>query len=382
LTRHFRNPGDCTVSQQERIQGIKVAVGEKRSNSEIPLFAVIYARTSSPNQKYNYSIKEQVNQCWKYCHERGWIVRYVFVDECQSGRNVDRSKFQLMLQKAKTGKISAIVFWKLDRFCRSLVDLVNVEKTLQRWEVGLCSVTEFIDTTTPIGRFNFRNLASFAELEREIIGERARLGLYALAREHKWPNPHPPLGYDKAQDGRLVVNKKETELVQRIFKRYLQKKSMAQVAFDFNNEGIRTKRGKEWNARAVRDILTNEIYLGKYNVAGVNHHVEEYRIIDKGLFNKVSQRRLRYKMGNAKRPPMPETRKTKKIDKVFNEFLKLLNSHEENVDESSGCKRRVIKNEKKLFRLLNEGWSLMKIVGDMFVIEKNERISHEVVTAD
>ncbi len=178
-----------------------------------PVFAAIYARTSCPNQRFNYSIKEQVNRCWKYCDDRGWVARHVFVDEGESGGTTDRPRFQLMLEKAKSGKFNAIVFWKLDRFCRSLVDLVNIERMLRGWSVGLCSVTEYLDTTTSVGRFNYRNLASVAELEREMIGERARIGLYALAREHKWPNPHPPLGYDKGDDGMLKVNKKEAKLV-------------------------------------------------------------------------------------------------------------------------------------------------------------------------
>lgn len=252
----------------------------------------------------------------------------MFVDECQSGRNVDRSKFQLMLQKAKTGKIKAIVFWKLDRFCRSLVDLVNVEKTLQRWEVGLCSVTEFIDTTTPIGRFNFRNLASFAELESEIIGERARLGLYALAREHKWPNPHPPLGYDKGKDGRLIINESEAKLVRTIFKMYSYEKSMPQVAFKLNKRGILTKKSKKWNARAVRDILTNGLYIGKYKVAGFEDNVGEYKIVDYDLFKKANETMLRYKKGRSKRPPMPKDRRTAKIDKIFSKYLELLREME------------------------------------------------------
>jgi len=341
---------------------------EKKSTETT--FAAIYARTSSPNQRFNYSIREQVNRCWKYCEDRDWIVRYVFVDEGESGGTVERPKFQLMLEKAKNGRLSVIVFWKLDRFCRSLVDLVNIEKILRGWKVGLCSITEYIDTTTSIGRFNFRSLASVAELERELIGERARFGLHALAKEHKWPNPHPPLGYDKHSDGRLKANEQEVKLVRRIFEMYLKEKSMPQVSFDLNNEGIRTKRGKEWNARAIRDILTNEIYVGKYNVAGVNDYVEEYRIIDEDFLERANMMRLRYKMGGAKRHSMPKTRKTEKIDRVFNEFLKLLKSQGEGLDKDVGHKVKTIRNERELFRLLQEGWSLMEFVDNLFVIGK------------
>ena len=293
-------------------------------NSHRLIYSAIYARTSSPNQRFNYSIQEQVDRCWRFCEERGWIVKYVFIDECESGGTVERPKFQQMLEKAKEGRFNVIVFWKLDRFCRSLVDLVNIERKLRGWGVSLCSVTEFIDTTTPVGRFNFRNLASVAEFERELIGERARIGLYALAKEHKWPNPHPPLGYNKDEKGRLVVDGKEAKLVKRIFKMYLHLKSMPQVAFELNKEGIETKKGKRWNARAVRDILTNEIYTGRYKVAGFEDCVDEYRIIDDELFKKVNQVRLRYRAGGAKRPPMPNDRRTMKIEKIFSRYLQFL----------------------------------------------------------
>jgi len=300
-------------------------------NVERPICAAIYARTSSPNQKNNSSIEEQVNECWEYCNDRGWVVRYIFVDECQSAKTVERHRFKLMLEKAKAGEFSVITFWKLDRFCRSLADLVNVERGLRQWGVQLCSVTEFIDTTTSVGRFNYRNLASVAELESELIGERARLGLYALARKHKWPNPHPPLGYDKDEDGRLIVNQREAELVLNMFKMYTREKSMPQVAFWLNREGIPTKKGGKWNARAVRDVLTNPICVGNYRVAGVETHVKEYEIVNDSLFAKVKETMLRYKIGVARRAPMPRDRKIMKIERIYSSYMEFLQALDDEV---------------------------------------------------
>jgi site-specific DNA recombinase len=288
------------------------------------IFAAIYARTSSPNQRFNYSIKEQVSSCWKHCDQRGWIVRHVFIDEGESGGTTQRPKFQKMLENAHAGRFDVIVFWKLDRFCRSLVDLVNIERALRELNVGLCSVTEYIDTTTSVGRFNFRSIASVAELERELIGERARLGLYALAKEHKWPNPHPPIGYERSSDGKLKVKEDEAQFVRRIFEMYLQEKSMPQVAFQLNRDGILTKKGKKWNAATVRDVLTDGIYIGVYNVAGIRDHVEEYRILEDGLFIMVNNIRIRYGRKGDRRPPMPRDRKKAKIEKVFGKFFDLL----------------------------------------------------------
>lgn len=289
--------------------------------------ASIYARTSSPNQRDNYSIDEQINQCQKYCGQRGWPIKYVFVDESQSGKSIhNRPKFQLMMQKAKSQEFSVIVVWKLDRFARSLVDLVNVEKVLRGYGVELCSVTEFVDTTSSVGRFNYRSLASVAELERELIGERARLGLYALARENKWPNAHPPLGYDKSPDGRLSIKASEAKLVNKIFRRYLKEKSMPAVAFWLNSVGATTKTGVNgaWSVRTVKNILGNKIYLGQYQVAGHAEQIDALKIVPEGIFYRASQVMQRYWTGNAKRPPMSFDRKQVKLDKVLRKYQEFL----------------------------------------------------------
>jgi site-specific DNA recombinase len=296
-------------------------------DGEGSVFAAIYARTS-PNNRSNYSIDEQINQCWEYCEKRGWTVRYVFVDQDQSGGTVERARFQHMLEKAEAEEFAVIVFWKLDRFCRSLVDLVNIERTLRQRGVQLCSVTEFIDTTTSVGRFNYRNLASVAELERELIGERARLGLYALAREGRWPNPHPPFGYIKDNDGRLIINEDEAEVVRRIFKVYVAEKSMPQVAFELNKEHIPARKGRLWNAQAVREVLTNPIYAGRYSVAGVENKIERCQIVTEQALVKANETMLRYRTGKAERPPMPQERRIEKIATLHGQYQEFVQTFE------------------------------------------------------
>jgi site-specific DNA recombinase len=283
----------------------------------------IYARTSSPNQRYNYSIDEQVSKCWDYCQTRGWTVRRVFVDECQGGGSIERANLQQMLARAEEGELDVIVFWKLDRFARSLGDLVSIEKSLRQRGVGLCSTTEFIDTTNSVGRFNYRNLASVAELEREIIGERARLGLYGLARQGRWPNHHPPLGYVVGMDGKLVVDQSEAKVVARIFSAYILEKSMPQLAFDLNKDGVKTKSGGRWNSRAIRDVLSNHIYIGRYSVAGFVQQIDEYRIVDDEVFEEAGKTMSRYEEG-ANRPPMPVERKLAKLDALIQSYKQFL----------------------------------------------------------
>lgn len=85
--------------------------------------AAIYARTSGSKPGYDYSISEQVPRCWDRCQQQDWEVVFVFTDEAKTETNTDRSGFQDMLEKAESGCFDVVVFWKLDRFCRSLADL-------------------------------------------------------------------------------------------------------------------------------------------------------------------------------------------------------------------------------------------------------------------
>jgi len=157
-----------------------------------------------------------------------------------------------LMKKAQDGEFNVIIFWKLDRFCRSLLDVVNVEKKLREWGVNMCSLTENIDTTTSSGRFVFRTIASAAQWEREMISERTAMGLKALAKQHKWPNKSTPLGYKRDSNGYLKIIKNEAKLVQEIFHKYIKMKSMPQLAFLLNKRGIKTKRGKKWSAAAIQ----------------------------------------------------------------------------------------------------------------------------------
>jgi len=299
------------------------------SDSDDTLTAAIYARVSSPNQAYGYSLGGQESLCRERCRAMGWELRYIFKEAVTAG-NTARPKFQKMIEKAMAGAFDVVVFWKLDRFCRSLVDLVNTERRLKDCGVALHSVTEAIDTTTAVGRFNFRNLASAAELEREVIQERAKLGMNALAKAHRWPNPTPPLGYTIGDDGQLKIDREEAKLVVRIFEMYVELRSMPQIEYRLNEEGVTTKRGNPWSTATVKKVLDNEIYAGLYRVAGVEDYISEYQIVGDELYQKVRKLRARFKKRR-----MPRKRKRAILDEVFGEYL----SH---LGKEAGKQARVI----------------------------------------
>lgn len=295
------------------------------ANPQTDTLSAIYARTSSPNQQFGYSIDEQVRQCIERCELMGWETVYLFKDEAESGKDTDRPLFQQMMRAAKNRCFDVVVFWKLDRFSRSLLHVVELEAELREYDVALHSVTEQIDTTTSAGRFNFRNIASAAEFERDMISERTQMGLKALALEKRWPNDRPPVGYRKNVEGRLDIDSEEAELIREIYSRYLHLKSMPQLAHELNDSNRTTEIIREWTPRAVRDVLTNELYTGLYSVADVSKHVPEYQIVPKKQFEQVTKVRHRFKStSDSRRSPMPQSRKESLVDSVINEYRSYL----------------------------------------------------------
>ena len=279
--------------------------------------AAIYVRTSETKPDHHYSIDEQIRRCWKRCDKHGWEVVFVFTDEGQTGRNTERSGFQDMIEKATQGCFDIVVFWKLDRFARSVVDLVNTEQKLSENDVALQSVTEHIDTSSPVGRFTFRNLASAAELESDLTSERVQMGMHAMARKHRWPNASPPLGYELTDDQTLSILDDEGELVRRIFNDYLDKRSMPQVAHDLNTDGLTTKRDEEWDRWGVRKLLANELYRGQYQLGDYEEYVEAYRIVSDELFEAVTETRYRFKHEQGS---VSTDRKQDTVEKILGEF--------------------------------------------------------------
>jgi len=285
------------------------------------LDAAIYARTSSASQRFGYSLDEQVRRCWEQCQQLNWDVTHVFRDEAQSGSDIDRPMFQKLLTEAEAEMFDVAVFWKLDRFSRSLIHAVELERDFRDWGVALYSITEQIDTTTPTGRFNFRNISSASEFERDLIKQRSRMEMKALAMENKWPNDRPPLGYRKQENEKLEIIPNEADLVRKIFRRYLELKSMPELANELNDDCESTKTGADWTAQKVSAILRNRLYIGEYSVADVEEHVEEYQIITQSLFDTISDVRMRFRRsGNTDIDQMSESRKDERITKVLDQY--------------------------------------------------------------
>ena len=146
--------------------------------AKTPFRAGLYARVSTQDQQ---TIPMQTRALREYATRRGWRIA-LQVKEIGSGAS-QRQKREELLEAARRREIDVVLVWRLDRWGRSVTDLLATLQELEHLGVGFVSLTEALDLTTPTGRAMAGLLAVFAEFEREILRERVRAGL-AHARQN------------------------------------------------------------------------------------------------------------------------------------------------------------------------------------------------------
>jgi len=141
----------------------------------------IYARCSTLDQH----VDNQLLELRRYISAREWEVFAEYVDEGVSGVKESRPRLDAMLKDAKRRRFAAVVVHKLDRLGRSLKHLIFLMEELQALGVGLVSLGESIDTTTPAGRLQIHVLSAVAQFERDRLRERVVAGLARVRAEGK-----------------------------------------------------------------------------------------------------------------------------------------------------------------------------------------------------
>src|SRR6202041_1087315 len=196
-----------------------------------PQRCAIYTRKSTEHNldlEFN-SLDAQREACEAYiksqAHEGWWLLPEHYDDDGLSGASLDRPALQLLLAQVKQGRVDVIVVYKVDRLTRSLTDFAKLVEAFDVHEVSFVSVTQSFNTTSSMGRLTLNVLLSFAQFEREVIGERVRDKIAASKRKGIWVGGPVPLGY-RCIDKKLVVVPEEAEVVRTIFTRYLELGSM------------------------------------------------------------------------------------------------------------------------------------------------------------
>lgn len=228
--------------------------------------AVGYIRVSSDEQAANgFGLVTQEQAIRAFAESQGYELVEVIADPGVSGatRPAEREGFGRVVEMAEAGAFSVLLVWKFDRLARQLVYAVTAANDLSdRLGVQLRSVTEPIDTATPMGRTVFAILAGMAEQERAVITERTFLGRREKATRGGFAGGAAPLGYERDRQGGLVVDEEQAETVRRIFGRKAEGATLVAIAGELNAEGVRTKRGGKWWPATVRYVLDNPKYRG------------------------------------------------------------------------------------------------------------------------
>jgi len=262
----------------------------------------IYTRKSSEeglDQEFN-SLQAQREACEAFIHSQrheGWLcLRAVYDDGGFSGATMDRPALQRLLADIAAGRVDTIVVYKIDRLTRSLADFAKIVEILDTKAASFVSVTQQFNTTTSMGRLTLNVLLSFAQFEREVIGERIRDKITASKRKGMWMGGVPPLGY-RVQDRKLVIIDSEAEIVRSIFRRYAELGSVRLLKEELDAGGVKSRswtsasgrpRGDKPFARgALYLMLQNRVYRGEIVHKGQSHPGEHMPIIDQPLWDAV-----------------------------------------------------------------------------------------------
>jgi site-specific DNA recombinase len=256
------------------------------------LRCAVYTRKSSEEgleQEFN-SLDAQREACEAYVASQraeGWLLlgdRYD--DGGFSGGTLERPALKRLMADIEAHRIDIVVVYKIDRLSRSLMDFARLVEVFDRNGVTFVSVTQSFNTTTSMGRLTLNILLSFAQFEREVIGERIRDKFAASRKKGMWMGGYVPMGY-AVKDRKLVINETEASLVRSIFKRFARLRSGTRLVQQLASEKVRNRYGKPIDKGALYKLLNNRVYIGEAVHKGTAYPGEHQAIIERTLWDKV-----------------------------------------------------------------------------------------------
>ena len=262
----------------------------------------VYTRKSTEHNldlEFN-SLDAQREACEAYIksqlHE-GWVlVPDRYDDGGISGGSLDRPDLQRLLADIRAGRVDIVVVYKVDRLTRSLTDFAKLVELFDAHKVSFVSITQAFNTTTSMGRLTLNVLLSFAQFEREVIGERVRDKIAASKAKGLWMGGNVPLGY-VSQAKKLVILPEEAETVRLIYRRYLELGSIGLLLEDLRRKGIKTKRrvgadgrvygGGDFGTGSLTHLLKNRLFIAEITHRDLVHAADHQPLLDRDLFEAV-----------------------------------------------------------------------------------------------
>ncbi|GLB30059.1 serine recombinase [Lacrimispora amygdalina] len=235
----------------------------------------IYSRKSVYTGK-GESVENQIEMCKEYIatklSQANNAEITVYEDEGFSAKNTDRPQFQQMLRDIKLNKPEYVVCYRLDRISRNVSDFSSLIEDLNNHNISFICIKEEFDTSKPMGKAMMYIASVFAQLERETIAERVRDNMLMLARTGRWLGGTTPTGFtsEKIQeiviDGKIKTacklkdNPEELKIVDCIFEKFLELRSVSGVSKYLIKQGIQSRTGKIFSLLGIKEILQNPVY--------------------------------------------------------------------------------------------------------------------------
>lgn len=251
----------------------------------------LYLRVSTDAQyEEGYSIEAQMKKLEKWCELHDIRAYEFYVDGGYSGSNLKRPEMERMLSDIEAGHVRAVVVYKLDRISRSQRDTIYLlEDVFEPNHTGFISLNENFDTTTPYGKAMIGILSVFAQLERENIRERTRMGMQERLNKGMWRGTKPPFGYNYDADKGILVPNQDADTVREIYRLYLEGMSTYRLAKMFGIAGD----------RQVAMMLERSTYTGMISHKGELLQGLHEPIIDRQLWEQVQAERKRRSVSTA-----------------------------------------------------------------------------------
>src|SRR5580692_11594753 len=275
-----------------------------QTTSAARLRCAIYTRKSTEEgleQEFNSldAQREAAEAFIQSQRREGWIVLPELYDDGGfTGANMDRPALARLLHAVEAGDLDCVVVYKVDRLSRSLLDLTRMLSVFEKNNVSFVAVTQQFNTSTSLGRLPLNILLSFAQFERELIGERTRDKMSSARKKGKWVGGCPVLGYDvDTGGGRLVVNEPEAERVRAVFALFEKLGSALTTLAEIERRNWRLKSwtrksglfraGGPFALNSLRRLLTNIIYTGAIRHRGQSYPGEHAAILVPGAWERV-----------------------------------------------------------------------------------------------
>jgi site-specific DNA recombinase len=256
------------------------------------LRCAVYTRKSSEeglDMNFN-SLDAQRESCEAYVASQrgqGWaLVPDRYDDGGVSGGTLERPALKRLMADIAKGRIDIVAVYKVDRLSRSLMDFQKLMEVLDRHQTTFVSITQSFNTKDAMGRMALNIMLTFAQYEREIIGERIRDKVAASRKKGMWMGGWTPLGYE-VRDRKLIIHEPDAERVRSIFRRFAQLQSATLLARELVAANARNRYGQLLDKGILYKLLNNRVYIGEAVHKGTSYPGEHKAIIDRDLWSKV-----------------------------------------------------------------------------------------------